>query len=171
MSVQSGQNRDELLLRHPGTEDGNQLWEITKRSGTLDLNSPYHYLLMCRHFTASSVVAEVNGRIAGFVTAYIPPENSDTLFVWQVAVDKKFRGQGLARKMLAFAFQHAPQRPLSYLEATITPSNSASINLFTATAQDLDAPFAFNETFFSQKDFGSAAHECEKLFRIGPIGL
>ncbi|BCS97004.1 L-2,4-diaminobutyric acid acetyltransferase [Desulfoluna limicola] len=170
MSVQSSQSRDEVVLRHPGAEDGNQLWEITKRSETLDLNSPYHYLLMCRHFAASSVVAEVNGRIAGFVTAYIPPESSDTLFVWQVAVDRKFRGQGLARKMLAFAFHH-PQRPLSYLEATITPSNTASICLFTAAAQDLDAPFAFNETFFSQKNFGSAEHECEMLFRIGPIGL
>jgi L-2,4-diaminobutyric acid acetyltransferase len=124
---------------------------------------------MSRHFKSTSVVAEINGTVVGFVTAYIPPEHSNTLFVWQVAVDKKAQGKGLAKRMLVFAFKNASRQPLEFLEATITPSNIASIHLFTAAAKALDAPFDFSKTFFSEDDFGAGPHEAETLFRIGPI--
>jgi len=169
LSVQSGQGKDEIIFRHPDTEDGKELWEITKRSETLDLNSPYHYLIMSRHFGSTSVVAEINGTVVGFVTAYIPPETPNTLFVWQIAVDKKAQGKGLAKKMLVFALENASQQPLEFLEATITPSNIASINLFTAAAKAFDAPFEFSKMVFSEEDFGAGSHEPETLFRIGPI--
>jgi L-2,4-diaminobutyric acid acetyltransferase len=171
LSVQSGQAHDEIMFRHPDTEDGKHLWEITRHSGTLDLNSPYHYLIMCRHFGSTSVVAEINGTIVGFVTAYIPPESRNTLFVWQIAVNKSAQGKGLAKKMLVFAFKNAANNPLAFLEATITPSNTASIHLFSSVAQAFDAPFDFSETYFSEEDFGTGAHEPETLVRIGPIKI
>ena len=169
MSDQSGQDSDEIIFRHPYTKDGKRLWEITKSSGTLDLNSPYHYLIMCRHFKGTTVVAEYNGTIVGFVTAYIPPESENTFFVWQVAVDKSAQSKGVGKKMLVYALKHAGPKKPKFLEATITPSNAASIKLFSAVAKVLGASHEFNEVFFSEDDFGGDAHEAEKLFRIGPI--
>lgn len=159
----------ELYFRSLRTKDGKDIWEIAKASGTLDLNSPYHYLIMCRHFGLTGLVAETQGRIVGFVTAYIPPETPDTLFVWQVAVDESARGSGIAKRMLVRVFENAKAVGVRYLSATITPSNQASINLFTAVARELKADFMFEGEFFSAADFGPNVHEPEVFFQIGPV--
>lgn len=158
-----------FLFRHPTKQDGKHLWEIAKSSGSLDLNSVYHYLIMCRHFGKTSLVSEKQGQVIGFVTAYIPPDSPDTVFVWQVAVDEKERGQGLGVHLLTNVFKNARKWGVKNLDATITPSNRASIGLFTAVARRLNAPFEFKEEFFSTADFGKNAHEAEMLFHIGPI--
>lgn len=166
------QNSDEICFRNPRTRDGIRVWEIAKASRTLDLNSVYHYLIMCRHFRGTSLVAEARSQggdaVVGFVTAYVPPETPETVFVWQVAVDAAARGRGIAREMLVRVFENAAKSGIRYLAATITPSNAASIRLFTAAARELGAPFVFEEEFFAAADFGPNVHEPERLFRIGP---
>jgi len=168
----STENRREIngiVFRNPTTGDGKYLYEITKASKTLDVNSTYHYLIMCRHFKKTCIVAEKQGRIVGFVTAYIPPDSPDTVFVWQVAVDEKERGQGLGVLLLTNVFKNGTALGVKNLDATITPSNQASIRLFTAAAKKLRAPFEFEQEFFSAADFGQNAHEAEMLFHIGPV--
>src|SRR6187397_2567124 len=77
-----------LQLRSPAVEDGARLWQIAADSRVLDVNSSYSYVLWCRDFSATSIVAEDAGRVVGFVTGYIRQDAPDTLFVWQVAVDE-----------------------------------------------------------------------------------
>jgi L-2,4-diaminobutyric acid acetyltransferase len=168
LSDQSDQEDEHIIFRNPDIKDGKKLWEITKRSEKLDLNSPYYYLIMCTHFAQTSIVAEKKEEIVGFVTAYIPPPSPETIFVWQVAVDNKFRGKGIAGRMLLAVINNAIKLNVKYLDATITPSNLASINLFTSTAKKVGAPFEFEKVYFSEMDLGGG-HEPEKLFRIGPI--
>ena len=59
---------DAVLFRSPQIDDGVRLWEIARDSKVLDLNSSYAYLLWCRDFSATSIVAEVDGRVVGFVS-------------------------------------------------------------------------------------------------------
>jgi len=158
-----------VVYRTPETRDGKYLWKIAKASQTLDVNSPYHYLIMCRHFQKTCIVAETKMQVVGFVTAYIPPDKPDTVFVWQVAVDEKARGQGLGAHMLLNLFNNLKESNIKYIEATITPANQASIKLFSAAARDLNAPFEFEKEFFTPSDFGPNIHEPEMLFHIGPI--
>ena len=87
-------------VRTPELEDGQHLWRLAKDTAVLDLNSSYSYLLWCRDFAETSVIARIDGEPAGFITGYTRPENPDTLMIWQVAVDEKFRGHGLASTML-----------------------------------------------------------------------
>ena len=57
-------------------------------------------------------MAEEGGKIIGFLSGYRPPTASETLFVWQVAVDEKARGKGLAKRMLTELLERDPdQRP------------------------------------------------------------
>lgn len=157
-----------IFFRHPEIKDGQYFWKIAKASKTLDVNSPYHYLIMCRHFAKTCIVAEHEGEVVGFVTAYIPPDIPDTIFVWQVAVDEKHRGQGLGVQMLVTLFKSLKILNIKHLEATITPSNQASVKLFTAVARELKASFEFEKEFFSVAHFGENIHEPEILFHIGP---
>jgi len=169
LNMENQRKTDGIVFRHPTTQDGQYFWELAKASGTLDVNSPYHYLIMCRHFGNTCLAAEKQGEVVGFVTAYIPPDAPDTLFVWQVAVNGKERGQGLGLHLLINLFKKMKSLNVKHLDATITPSNHASINLFTAAARELDAPFEFEKEFFSAADFGKNTHAPELLFHIGPI--
>lgn len=166
MNTQKNQRPKSISFRTPKTNDGKYLWKIAKASKTLDLNSAYHYLIMCRHFGKTCIIAEQEGEVVGFVTAYIPPDLPDTIFVWQVAVDEKHRGKGLGVQMLVSLYKNLKLLNIKHLEATINPSNQASIKLFTAVARELKAFFKFEKEFFSATHFGENVHEPEILFHI-----
>src|SRR5690606_41246864 len=84
-------------LRVPRATDGYALNQLVKRCPPLDTNSVYCNLLQCTDFSATSIAAEhTDGELVGFISGYCPPSRPDTLFIWQVAVDDRMRGQGLA---------------------------------------------------------------------------
>lgn len=131
----------------------------------LDLNSPYAYVMWGDHFARSSTVAEDGeGAIVGFVTGFIPPDAADTLFVWQVGVAERARGQGVGGQMLDDLLTRHSVR---WLEATVTPSNEASAALFQGTALRHGAEV--DRTTIYPADLFPGDHEAEVLFRIGPL--
>ncbi|MET9548032.1 diaminobutyrate acetyltransferase [Streptomyces sp. NPDC006627] len=160
-----------LRLDSPAVADGAAIWRIARDSKVLDLNSSYSYLLWCRDFAATSVVARgADGEPAGFVTGYIRPERPDTLVVWQVAVDHGQRGRGLAGALLdGLTSKVAAERGLARVETTITPGNTASERLFTSYARRHGAQVE-REVLFDAGLFPDGGHEPEMLYRIGPIG-
>src|SRR5487761_1174650 len=89
-----------VSVERPRSGDGGDLWRLARDPGELDLNSPYCYLLWCRDFSETSVVARAGRTVAGFVTGYVRPDVLGTLFVWQVAVGRAYRGQRIGRRML-----------------------------------------------------------------------
>lgn len=152
-------------FRQPVIEDGQDLWRITRDSKTLDLNSSYSYLLWCRDFSDTTIVASVDGVPVGFITAYTRPDDPETLLVWQVAVDSDFRGQKLSSRMLDQLVDRVPG--VRWVETTITDDNDASIGLFSSFAlkreTELDRRPLFEERHFPD------GHDTEFLFRIGPV--
>lgn len=147
--------------------DGPALWRMAKDSVTLDVNSPYAYLLWCRDFAATSVIARVDGQPGGFVTGYRRPDEPATLMVWQVAVDSAHRGAGLAGRMLDHLAEKLVPRGVTHLETSITPDNEASQRLFSGFAQRWDAELDRSELFEAAL-FGDS-HLAEELFRIGSL--
>src|SRR5256885_17211394 len=96
-------DHDGIRLAAPGGDDGREMWRIARDTHVLDVNSPYSYLLWCRDFADSSVVARDDGdQVCGFITGFIRPRSAVTLFVWQVAGDQAYRGPGLAKRMLDY---------------------------------------------------------------------
>src|SRR3981189_2372085 len=83
-----------VVLRAPRVGDAAHIWRIAKDSHVLDTNSSYAYLLWCRDFPGTSVVAEVGGRVVGFVIGYLRPQAPHTVFAWQVALERAPQGRG-----------------------------------------------------------------------------
>ncbi|WP_344101209.1 diaminobutyrate acetyltransferase [Myceligenerans crystallogenes] len=152
-------------LREPAVADGPAMWRIARDSRDLDLNSHYAYMLWARDFAATSVIAAVDGNPAGFLTAYVRPDEPTTLMVWQVAVDAAYRGRRLAARMLEHAVGAAPR--CTHLETTITADNAASIALFTSFARARGARVD-RTPLFTEETLGGD-HATEHLFRIGPV--
>lgn len=160
-----------LIFREPSLADAVAITQLVSRCPPLDVNSHYVSLLLCRDFHATCVVAECDSTIVGFLSAYRPPVRRDTVFVWQVAVDGILRSRGVASRMLDALLSRNVCSDVKYLEATVTPSNTSSRNLFRSLAKRLDAKCR-TSSGFSQEMFGGAQeHEPEELFRIGPFTL
>jgi L-2,4-diaminobutyric acid acetyltransferase len=160
----------DLLIEEPAMADGAALWRIAKDSKTLDLNSSYSYLLWCRDFSGTSVVARgADGEPVGFVTGYLRPDRPRTLLVWQVAVDAGHRGLGIAASLLdSLAARLVTERGITEIETTITPGNTASERLFTSFAERHGARVS-REVLFPADLFPGGPHDPEVLYRIGPL--
>jgi L-2,4-diaminobutyric acid acetyltransferase len=156
---------EQLTIGHPEVADGVACWRLAEATGVLDLNSRYAYLLWCRDFAATSVVARHDGNVVGFVTGFRRPEEPSTLVVWQVGVDAEVRGRGVAAAMLDVLFDRVPG--VDHLEATVTPDNAGSIALFSRFAERRAVPVRHSELFGAE--LLGDGHAPEILFRIGPV--
>ncbi|MBV8633965.1 MAG: diaminobutyrate acetyltransferase [Burkholderiaceae bacterium] len=157
-------------MSEPKPCDGADLECLVRSCGALDNNSTYTYLLLCRHFSRTCVVAKKRGELAGFLSAYMEPDVDDTLFVWQAAVPEKFRRQGIGGAMLRHLLERRHLRHVRYLEATVAPTNHASRKLFSGFAEDIGARCEIRIEF-AKSMFHGQAHEDEYLFRIGPFQM
>jgi L-2,4-diaminobutyric acid acetyltransferase len=157
-----------ITYRTPDLEDSPAVYDLVDRCKPLDLNSRYCYMLVCTHFSPTSIVAVEGGAITGLVSGYLDPRRPDTLFVWQVAVDASVRGHGVALKMLEALLARPELAEISRIETTISPSNQASQRLFKRLAANLGTEIS-EEPWFGKELFGGEAHEDEHLFSIGPI--
>lgn len=153
-------------FRKPESYDGVNVFELIKTCKPLDENSLYCNLLQCSHFRNTSLVAEINDQLAGFISAYRLPEHADTLFIWQIAVHPAFRGNGLAPRMLHTLLQRLSG--IRYVHTSITEDNKASWQTFRRLALDLGADIHIRMLFDRERHFDNR-HDSEQLVEIGPF--
>jgi L-2,4-diaminobutyric acid acetyltransferase len=145
---------------------------LANATETLDLNSTYAYLLCATDFADTSIVAEHDGDLLGFITGYHPPTRPEVLFVWQVAVAPSTQGTGLGSAMLdgLVARVRTDRRghPVT-VEATVAPSNQQSRRLFGAFARRHGVSLTEHARFGAELLDPDRIHEDEPVLRIGPI--
>lgn len=154
-----------MSFNAPTIEEGHLLHKLAKEAGGLDVNTEYAYLLLGAHFSETCAIAKSDGNPAGFASAYIVPGKPDTLFVWQIAVGKNYRGQGLAKSMIKQILSRDACKNINNVEATVSPSNDASMSVFRSLAKDLDGSFNTAE-YIKTSHFSSGDHEDEPLIQI-----
>ena len=158
-----------VRYRIPTVDDAVAIWKMVDEAAFLDDNAAYTYLMPCRNFAATSVVAEVGDEVAGMVTAYPLPHDTTYLFVWQVNVREKFQGRGMASGMLEEILKRRDCANVRYIETTVTPGNMASRKLFGAVAAHFNTELN-EESGFEEEHFpDDQGHEAERLLIIGPI--
>lgn len=160
---------NDIQIRATTDSDGSAVWQLIKKSKTLDLNSCYCYIMLCDIFKETCAVACKGTEIVGFMSAYRRPDRSDTLFVWQVAVNEQTRGQGVAKAMLQELLNRKGNKSVRYVEATIGPNNIPSRSLFTGLAGREGTECEIVEHYAPSLFPEGMSHEPEQLFRIGPL--
>lgn len=144
------------------------MWELIKETKNMDLNSAYSYLMFSHYFGDTCVIAEDHNQLIGFVSAFRPPSSPDTVFVWQVAVNENYRGNGIGNKLLNELLSREFCKDVRFLEATVSPSNFPSQSLFKGLAKQLGCPCEVSDCF-TEEMFPEPGHEAEQTYRIGPF--
>jgi L-2,4-diaminobutyric acid acetyltransferase len=152
---------ESITIRKPNLDDGESLYFLVASCPPLEINSVYSYLLVCSH-------CEFKDDIVGFVSGYIHPHQSDTLFIWQIAVRDHMRGRGIAQEMLLNILKRKELGNINYLETTVTSDNSSSRSLFNSLARQLGAPVT-EDSYFTKEVFQESRHPEEFIIRIGPF--
>ncbi|WP_238889025.1 diaminobutyrate acetyltransferase [Mycobacterium sp. IDR2000157661] len=146
--------------------------QLAEATEVLDVNSTYAYLLWATDFAGTSIVADDDGELCGFITGYHPPTRPEVLFVWQVAVGPAAQGRGVAAAMLdgLVARVRSDRRghPVT-VEATVTPSNRQSRRFFTSFAERHGVPLTEHPRFGAELLDPDSNHEDEPVLRIGPV--
>lgn len=158
---------EQIRFRAPRTEDGASVWRLIRSTEPLDENSLYCNLLQCDHFSDTCIAAEraSDGELAGWVSAYLMPDDPQTLFVWQVAVDESAQGQGVAKRMLTALLEREACADVRRLKTTITADNAASWGLFRSLARSQGATVD-SEPYFRKDDHFEGAHVTEHMVTI-----
>nr|WP_207901937.1 diaminobutyrate acetyltransferase [Rhodovulum euryhalinum] len=149
----------------PTDADGPEVWALIRACKPLDENSLYCNLIQCDHFRDTCILAEIDGQVVGWISAYLVPSDPETLFVWQVAVSDRARGRGLGRKMLFELLDREACAGVMRLKTTITPDNAASWGLFRGLARRLGARLT-DEPHYKREDHFEGRHATEHMVTI-----
>ena len=161
---------NDVVIRPPCVTDGASVNALIARCPPLDRNSLYCNLLQCTHFSATSALAEQEGKVIGFASGYRLPDEPETLFIWQVAVDRIARGRALGKHLIFDILSRPVCTGVSMLKTTVTQSNSASQAMFDKTAAVLDVPHRRTLLFDRDRHLGGS-HSSEFLISIGPFQI
>lgn len=103
--------------------------------------------LFLDHFHRTSLIAEAEADLAGFLVGFLSPSLPDTAYIHAVGVSPARRGAGLARRLYEAFFELARNDGRTVVRALTSPQNTGSIAFhqalgFTATAPipDHDGP-------------------------------
>jgi len=151
-------------LRKPDATDGAAIWELVKTCKPLDENSMYCNLIQADHFAETSVVAELDDEIVGWISGYMIPAKEE-LFIWQVAVGPGARGLGLGKKMLLELVGRNACEDAARLKTTITKGNAASWALFRSFARMIGGDLS-DEPHFERDTHFEGRHDTEHLVAI-----
>jgi len=154
-----------LTLRKPDGTDGSAIWELVRACKPLDENSMYCNLIQADHFRDTCVLAELDGEVVGWVSGYILPYDPQTVFVWQVAVSEKARGQGLGGRMLSELLDRDICEDVERLQTTITRDNDASWHLFKRFAKREGASLD-SQAHFTRDTHFNGYHATEHMVTI-----
>lgn len=118
------------VLRAPTQQDGAAVAALAQCDKQELVGTLLGDLAGCDDFAETSVVAELDGEVAGAVLAYILPYDPQTLFVWQVNVAQDEAGKGLASLMLGQLLRREACAGVTRVQTAIPASDETSWTLF-----------------------------------------
>ena len=157
-----------IIIGTPTATDALEISRLVSACPPLDTNSIYCNLLQCTHFAQTCAIARSSKGPVGFVSGYLLPDQTDVLFIWQVAVAAAARGTGLARRLIQDILARGVCASVRYLHTTVTEANLASRAMFTRLAQELETELS-ESAYFDRKLHFESQHDSEILFQIGPF--
>ncbi|GGU24879.1 diaminobutyrate acetyltransferase [Streptomyces lavendofoliae] len=164
---QSTVAKKQAVFRAPVPQDGPAVWKLVENTPGLDSNSIYYYTLWFRDFADGSMIATVDDEVVGFLTGYRRPDEPETYFVWQTAVNPRHGIPFLGVKLFQAAAEQQLAQGARYVEATVSVENKAILMVLKQFAKKHSAHIE-TRVLFPSSLFPDGHHD-EVLYRIGPL--
>ncbi|NBX65954.1 MAG: GNAT family N-acetyltransferase [Proteobacteria bacterium] len=167
----AGLDTSKIVYRHAKADDAFGLWhlvkKINKESGGLDIYALSNYQRLCRDFSETCTIAEIDGQIVGFATGYrMPDQDRKGVFLWQTGVHPNYGGKGIATVLENMIIDAV--KP-DYLNFSVEASNGAANKTAAKKAQYMGVPFA-NPSAIPTEVLGGG-HEAEVIYYVGQTGM
>jgi predicted GNAT superfamily acetyltransferase len=98
--------------------------------------------LFLDHFAGTSLVAELDGTLVGFLIGFLSPDQPTHAYVHFVGVNPESRRTGLARHLYELFFDIARAGHRTVVHAITAPVNTRSIAFHSALGFECSAPVA-----------------------------
>ncbi|WP_297534776.1 ribosomal protein S18-alanine N-acetyltransferase [Thermococcus sp.] len=86
------------------------------------------FLVFLENNPDTFLVAEYNGKVIGYVMAYLRPDLEG--HIMSIAVDKRYRGNGIGSALLTEAIERLIERGARYIGLEVRVSNEKAIKLY-----------------------------------------
>jgi ribosomal protein S18 acetylase RimI-like enzyme len=96
--------------------------------------------LFLDHFHATSLIAEDDGTMIGFLVGFVSPSAPGEGYIHYVAVDPGYRGRGIARHLYDEFIARVKPRGCRLLHAITSPVNQTSIAFHRSMGFDVRGP-------------------------------
>lgn len=144
---------EDLIVRRPVEADHARIIEVVDEWWGGRKMRALLPRLWFQHFSGTSWVAETaQGRLAGFIVAFISPDDPSTGYVHMVAADPNWRRAGIGRTMYERVFDDLRARGVSKVKAVTWPGNRTSVAFHTAMG------FAIDDGPGTQRLYGTPAY-------------
>ena len=118
------------VLRAPVPEDGARIAALAKDFTSGKARDLPETLVGRGAFSETSVLAELDGKLLGWVSAYILPYDPQTLFIWTVEVVKVERNPELSSLMLGYLMRQEPCAGVTRVQTVISCDEDRPWTLF-----------------------------------------
>lgn len=98
--------------------------------------------LFLDHFHATSLVAEDDDGLAGFLVGFLSPSEPDQAYIHFVGIAPRQRGRGLGRALYEQFFAAAREAGRTRVDAVTSPVNTPSIAFHRAMGFEVGGPVA-----------------------------
>jgi ribosomal protein S18 acetylase RimI-like enzyme len=144
---------DSLTFRRPDETDYSEIVEVVDEWWGGRKMRALLPRLWFQHFTGTSWVLEApNGRLAGFIVAFISQDAPSTGYVHMVATDPNWRRAGIGRRLYERLFEDLRGRGVQRVMAITWPGNRTSVAFHTALG------FRIDDGPGTQRLYGTPAH-------------
>lgn len=87
--------------------------------------------LFFRHFKDTSLIAEEDGELVGFLIGFISQSYVDEAYIHFVGIHPDYRKKGIGRKLYSAFFEKVAKKGCKAVHSVTSPVNKVSINFHT----------------------------------------
>lgn len=152
-------------LRRPTARDESRLSRIERDVARSGAGAGIGGMACTGALRDTSVLAEVDGEIAGFVSAYLLPYDAETLFVWRVEAPGADRIPGLGSLMIGHLMRQDICRHVTRVQTVLTQDDAPGWALFRRFSRWQGTTMRI-QPFITQALEPMKRHEAESLITI-----
>lgn len=134
------------MIRTIRNDDLDSIMELISRCQPYVIpHHKYQYWMISKYHSKTSFVYLEDGKVLGFLGC-IQSIEMNSVFIWQICVDKSCRGMGIAARLLKDLVEMMKENDINRIDLTISKENEVSKKLFESFADSISSRLILDET-------------------------